>query len=211
MLCSVCAAESLPIIDTIYPAWSVHACPHIAPHIRLVLVVFLDRFSPWIQATVYGSSTSQRVSCHARRLTPPAVIAYTKERSPLFRGNATSLSNTALIRKGVFKIFFIFFCGRSAIYCARVYLLRALYIYMMRARAYTKVFPNCQVRVRGIFFIGKILHNPPPHPYPPSTISPPDQNPPLCNPRAIQLPWSRAAYFWIDLWPEFDSRGIRSP
>ena len=130
---------------------------------------------------------------------------------PIVVSTPHMISQSVLIRKGVFKNFFIFFQAADKVNARLLYLLSALYTYMMRARAYTKVFTNCQVRVYRYFFIGKILHNTPPHPCPPSTLFPLDQNPPLCNPRAIQLPWSRVSYFWIDLWPEFDSMGIRSP
>ena len=111
--------------------------------------------SSWVQATSSGSSTSQRVSYHARQLTPPAVIAYAKERSPLFRGNATSLSNAALIRKGVFKNFFIFF--RRAI-ChklnARLFIARIIHIDIAGARVYQSVY---QLSIKGlsIFFYRK--------------------------------------------------------
>ena len=42
-----------------------------------------------------------------------------------------------------------------AVYYTRVYLLRALYIYVMRARAYNIVLANCQQRVYRYFFYRK--------------------------------------------------------
>ena len=89
-------------------------------------------------------------------------LVVVKERSPLFRGNATSLSQPALIRKGVFKNFFIFF--RRAI-ChilyARISIARVM-IHIYDARAYSIVFTNCQVRVKSIFLSGKFYTIPHP-------------------------------------------------
>ena len=57
----------------------------------------------------------------------------------LFRGNATSLSNAALIRKGVFYFFSIFFRAAKWRHAHMYYAHIGIMI-----RAYTKVFPNCQ-------------------------------------------------------------------
>ena len=100
--------------------------------------------------------------------------------------------------QGGILIFFNFFFGRRnggrSWHTAHIY---GPYWYN-DARVYQSV-NILSIRSLSIFFVGKILHNTPPHPCPPSTISPLDQNSPLCNPRAIQLPWSRVSYFWIDL------------
>ena len=117
--------------------------------------------------------------------------------NPCFPLTPHMISQPALIRKGVFKNFSIFFrrakwrrLDMQPIYIAHIGIM---------IRAYSIVFPYCQARVYRYFFIGKILRNTPPHPCPPSTLSPLDQNSPLCNPRAIQLPWLRVTYFYIDL------------
>ena len=111
MLCSVYAAESLPIVRYHLPRMVRPCVPHYRPAVAVVFWDCIVRFSPWVQATVYGSSTSQRVSCHSRQLTPPAVSPNIKVRCvvPVVVSTPHIISQPALIRKGVFKFFFIFF------------------------------------------------------------------------------------------------------
>ena len=91
-------------------------------------------------------------------------LGIVKERMilPFSVGTPHMISHPALIRKGVFKNFFIFFRRADNVNARLLYLLSALYIYMMRACAYTKVFANCQARVRGIFLSEKFYTIPHP-------------------------------------------------